>query len=32
VKPEAIASLLVWLASEQAAAVNGAVIPIYGRA
>lgn len=32
VKPEAIASLLVWLASEQASAVNGAVIPIYGRA
>lgn len=32
VQPEAIAELLVWLASDAAAEVNGAVIPIYGRA
>jgi len=32
VRPEAIASLLVWLASEEAGDVNGALIPIYGRA
>ena len=32
VKPESIAKLLVWLASEAAADVSGAVIPIYGRA
>ncbi len=32
VKPESIAKLLVWLASDQAADVSGAVIPIYGRA
>lgn len=32
VKPESIAKLLVWLASEEAADVSGAVIPIYGRA
>ncbi|HSW50176.1 MAG TPA: SDR family NAD(P)-dependent oxidoreductase [Bryobacteraceae bacterium] len=32
VKPESIAALLVWLASGAAADVNGAVIPIYGRA
>lgn len=32
VKPEAIADLLVWLASEEAGEINGAVIPIYGRA
>lgn len=32
VKPESIAKLLVWLASEDAADVSGAVIPIYGRA
>jgi NAD(P)-dependent dehydrogenase (short-subunit alcohol dehydrogenase family) len=32
VKPEAIANLLLWLASDAAADVNGAVIPIYGRA
>ena len=31
VKPEAIADLLVWLASDAAAQINGAVIPIYGR-
>ncbi len=31
VKPESIARLLLWLASEAAADVNGAVIPIYGR-
>ncbi len=30
VKPESIARLLLWLASEEAADVNGAVIPIYG--
>lgn len=32
VRPESIAALLVWLISEEAAAVNGAIIPIYGRA
>ncbi len=32
VKPASIASLLVWLASDASAAINGAVIPIYGRA
>jgi NAD(P)-dependent dehydrogenase (short-subunit alcohol dehydrogenase family) len=31
VKPASIARLLLWLASEPAADVNGAVIPIYGR-
>jgi NAD(P)-dependent dehydrogenase (short-subunit alcohol dehydrogenase family) len=31
VKPESIARLLLWLASEAAADVNGAVIPIYGQ-
>lgn len=32
VQPESIASLLLWLASDAAAGVNGAVIPIYGGA
>lgn len=32
VAPESIAKLLVWLASEEAADVSGAVIPIYGKA
>ncbi|MGE5647251.1 MAG: SDR family oxidoreductase [Acidobacteriota bacterium] len=32
VKPESIAALLVWLVSDAARDVNGAVIPIYGRA
>lgn len=32
VRPEAIAQLLVWLASEAAADINGAAIPIYGQA
>jgi NAD(P)-dependent dehydrogenase (short-subunit alcohol dehydrogenase family) len=32
VKPSAIAEVLVWLASDNAAAINGAVIPVYGRA
>jgi NAD(P)-dependent dehydrogenase (short-subunit alcohol dehydrogenase family) len=31
VSPESIARLLLWLASDAAADVNGAVIPIYGR-
>ena len=32
VKPESIAKSLVWLASQGAGDVSGAVIPIYGRA
>lgn len=32
VAPESIAKLLLWLVSEDAADVSGAVIPIYGRA
>jgi NAD(P)-dependent dehydrogenase (short-subunit alcohol dehydrogenase family) len=32
VKPESIADALLWLASDTAADVNGAVIPIYGQA
>lgn len=32
VAPESIGRLLVWLCSDEAADVNGAVIPIYGRA
>lgn len=32
VKPAAIASLLLWLASDQAGDVNGALIPMYGKA
>jgi len=32
VKPEAIANLLLWLASDDTAAVNGAAIPVYGNA
>ena len=31
VKPEAIAELIVWLASDAAADVNGALIPVHGR-
>jgi NAD(P)-dependent dehydrogenase (short-subunit alcohol dehydrogenase family) len=31
VKPESIASLAVWLCSDGAADVNGALIPVYGR-
>jgi NAD(P)-dependent dehydrogenase (short-subunit alcohol dehydrogenase family) len=32
VTPESIAKLTLWLASEAASDVNGALIPIYGRA
>ncbi len=32
VAPESIANLLVWLTSGRAADINGAVLPIYGRA
>jgi NAD(P)-dependent dehydrogenase (short-subunit alcohol dehydrogenase family) len=32
VTPESIAKLLLWLVSDAASDVNGAVIPIYGRA
>ena len=31
VRPESIASLIVWLATEAAGDVTGAVIPVYGR-
>ena len=32
VAPEAIADCMLWLASEAAASVNGALIPLYGKA
>jgi NAD(P)-dependent dehydrogenase (short-subunit alcohol dehydrogenase family) len=32
VQPESIARLLLFLASDAAADINGAVIPLYGRA
>ena len=31
VKPQAIADLIVWLASDEAAEITSAAIPIYGR-
>jgi NAD(P)-dependent dehydrogenase (short-subunit alcohol dehydrogenase family) len=31
VKPASVANLLVWLASDEAADISGAVIPIYGQ-
>jgi NAD(P)-dependent dehydrogenase (short-subunit alcohol dehydrogenase family) len=31
VQPESIASLLLWLCSEAAGDVNGALVPVYGR-
>jgi NAD(P)-dependent dehydrogenase (short-subunit alcohol dehydrogenase family) len=32
VTPESIAKTLLWLASDAASDVNGAVVPIYGKA
>ena len=32
VTPQSIAKLIVWLASDAAADISGAVVPIYGRA
>lgn len=31
VRPESIARIVVWLASDEARDVNGAVVPVYGR-
>ncbi len=32
VRPESIAELIVWLASDAAADINGALVPVYGKA
>jgi NAD(P)-dependent dehydrogenase (short-subunit alcohol dehydrogenase family) len=31
VKPEALAAHMLWLASEEARDISGALVPVYGR-